>query len=108
MEARIINNEVFALRNNETFMIDEEIPPEGIRFFAVMARSASFPAGNHLERCSDGMPVEMVAIIACELVNDKWQWMRLGYPTKETIGSVMFERKLDKDRWYYVWIENVI
>lgn len=103
-----LDNEVFALRDNESAQLWKERPEFG-RFLAVMARTVQFPEGPFSPvRKEDGMPVEMAAIIAAVIgaKSQAWHWVQLSAPTKERIGDLMFDVKCEKDRWYYLAIED--
>ena len=103
---KVVENEVFAIRNGERTTIVAEQPTSG-RWLAVMARSVSMPPGErHPFRHSDQMAVEQAAIVACQMVDGKWQWVQLSPPSKEAIGDLIFDSNADKDRWYFVTFAN--
>lgn len=103
---KVIENEVFALRNGEQYTINDRPPMSG-RWFAIMARTCYMPDGpKHLVRQSDNAPVESAAVIACQMVDGKWQWMQLSPNTKESLGDLMFDSNAEKDTWYYITIEQ--
>lgn len=106
MKTMVADNEVFAIRDGESTTILEERPTEG-RFIAVMARSVFMPDGpRSLQRRSDGAPVEMAAILSCQINTDgEWQWTQLSPPTKENIGDLLFDSGAEKDKWYYAAIK---
>ena len=104
LEEKAMENEVFAIRDGEWSSLYEQRPTEG-RWFAIQARTVSFPEGpTHPVRQSDQALVENAAIIACQIVDGKWQWMQLSPPTKADIGDLLFDCNAEKDKWYYLVI----
>jgi hypothetical protein len=107
--AMSLENEVFALRGNESCRLFEEKPDSG-RFIAVMARSVEMPPGpRSAVRDSDGAPVEQATIVAAEWIDKRqcWIWSRLAQPTKEFIGDMLFDSSAVIDRWYYLLITDL-
>lgn len=101
-----LDNEVFALRDNESIQLFTERPDFG-RFIAVMARSVEMPSGPRSPvRAEDGAPVEQAAILACGwgFENQCWHWMQISPPSKERIGDLLFDGGADRDRWYFLLI----
>ncbi len=102
-----LDNEVFALRDGEVAETSMDRPTDG-EWIAVMLRSVKFPEGEHEPfRESDGVPVEMCAVLACHLVRDKWQWLQLSPQTKERVGDLFFDSNAPRDQWLYLKIRKV-
>lgn len=104
-----LDNEVFALRDNESMQLWTERPDNG-RWLAVMARSVEMPPGERSPvRTIDGAPVEQAAIIAAEwsAKNQCWHWQQLSQPSKEFIGDMLFDGGAEKDRWYYLVVTDL-
>lgn len=101
----ILENEVFALRPGEVIQGFYERPTSG-EWICVMLRSVEMPAGEkHPVRLSDGAPVEACAVLACHLVDGKWQWLQLSAVSKEAIGDHFFDNNAPKDQWLYLVID---
>lgn len=47
-----------------------------------------------------GPPVENYCVVGAELVNGKWQWLRIAPDTKELIGDLLFDHGLERGKWY--------
>lgn len=104
MATQIACTDAFALRSGEIIRLYEERPDGD--FICIQARSCEMPPGDRQPvRQLDGAPVEQAAILACHLVEDKWQWLQLGPTTKEIIGDLLFNNSAEFDRWYYIEIE---
>lgn len=104
-----MENEVFAIRDNESLQLWTE-RPEGGRYIAVMARSVEMPPGARSPvRTVDGAPVEQATIVAAEwsAKNQHWHWVRLSPPTKEFIGDMIFDSGAELDRWYYLAVTDL-
>ncbi len=104
----VLDNEVFALRDNEQIQFFADLPSSG-RVLAVMARTVEMPPGKRSPvRTSDGAPVEMAAILGCELRGDDpaWHWCQIAPASKEVIGDHIFDCGLEKDRWYYMLVSE--
>lgn len=102
-----IDNEVFALRDNELMQLFTK-RPEG-RFIAVMARSVEMPDGPRSPvRTADGAPVEQAAILGAlwNYSQQCWQWTQISPPSKERIGDLIFDSGASKDCWYYLAITD--
>lgn len=105
----MLENEVFALRENESLQLWTERPESG-RFVAVMARTVEMPPGARSPvRTSDGAQVEQAAIVAAEwsAKHQHWHWVRLSSPSKELIGDMLFDNGAERDRWYYLSITDL-
>lgn len=105
----MLENEVFAIRENELLELWTERPESG-RFVAVMARRVEMPPGPWSPvRTSDCAPVEQAAIVAAEWSekHQHWHWVRLSSPSKELIGDMLFDGGAEKDRWYYLTITDL-
>jgi len=104
-----LDNEVFALRDNESFTFFAEPPGFG-RALAVMARTVEMPPGNRSPvRPCDGAPVEQAAILACEVrgADGSWCWCQIAPASKEVIGDWIFDHGLKKDCWYYMLVSDL-
>lgn len=104
-----LDHEVFALRDNEQFAVQEGRPIKG-RWIAVMLRSVQLPEGPHVAtRHCDGEPVEKCAVLAAEMnaTRQAWQWMQIAAPSKERIGDLLLEASAERDRWYYLVITDL-
>lgn len=104
---KMLLNEVFALRPGEQ-MVGTKERPEGPthKWLAVMLRTVQMPDGErHPARPLDGAPVEQCAVLACQMVGGKWQWLFLSPPSKEAIGDYFFDGTWPKDEWLYLMVE---
>ena len=109
MNPRILDLDVFSLRDGEVLQLCAEPPAHG-DWLAVMARSVTMPPGPHrASRDLDGEPVEMAAIVAARKgkVHGEWLWQQLSPPSKEYVGDFMFEHGAEPDRWYYLLLSSV-
>ena len=101
-----IDFECFALRGNELLHLHES-PPERGRFIAVMLRPVEMPPGPRVPtRPCDGEPVKSLAVLACEMASEGWQWVIISPPSKEYIGDFLMDCKCERDRWYYLRVED--
>lgn len=103
-----LDNEVFALRNNEVIQLFTG-PLDSGRWLAVQARSIEMPTADRTKvRACDGAPVEQAAIVACEWNPEHggWQWVPLSSPTKERIGDHLFDSGASRDVWYYLLVTS--
>ena len=104
-----LENEVFSIRDGEKLQLWDG-KPEGIRSIAVMARTVEMPEGPRAQvRACDGAPIENAAILACEFQHNGqcWQWLQLSPCTKENIGDLMFNNHCERDKWYYLSVEDL-
>jgi hypothetical protein len=101
---RLVENEVFALRDGEVSELWDTPPVHKQRWFAVQLVNVQMPEGDYQKhRQTDGAPVEMTAVVACQINTEGlWQWMYLSPATKEQIGDLLVNNRVDRDRWYYI------
>lgn len=101
-----VTNEAFALRSGEVVRVSDTEPEARWRYLAVMLRTVTMPPGERQpERQTDGAKVEQLAILACERVDGKWQWVQLSPPTKEAIGDYMLDScECDQDKWHFLHV----
>ena len=101
-------HECFSLRDDECLELLHAEEVSKRRCVGVMLHDVTPLPTPSLSNRNDGEPVEAVAVLACSRRRSDGLtvWVTLAPQTKELIGDLLFNRGVERGRWYWVVVRR--